>query len=541
MRAHAALLLAGAIACASHKPHTTTAGTLIAEGAGQALTVAPSSGAAVYLREPTHPEGKIMPPDAFLGALMLRSPDGAMHRLAGGVTNLGGDIAFSADGQRVAFLADFSFESHLGNLGVAPVASGAVQVLDEGASYFGFSPDGRSLGSIVDGTLRLRSDRLSKPLEVDHGVATFEFAGNEAVIYRRRSSEGGDLLFFRPFADGRSQLIARRVADYLYEPRAGAIAYTLQTDDGTTLLHLLAGLGRIDRLLGTNVPSFRFSPNGRHLAYIADATSHYLEGDLFVAAVEGGPAVLLGKRAGDYRFAPGGDRTRLAFISEYFESLRAGKLALWDEAAGVLPQSAPVADSVRVFSWSKSGQWFGYLKRVTQPLYTEQLLLVSTAESCPGRAVCKVVPHLVGEGIYAFDFTPDEKQVLYKTACTRGGEACDLLATPTAPQPMKTLPDGGLIPPGGRRLASGIDDYDVSPDGLWLLLTFKNPTGNTADLAVIPLGEQSLPRYVDFRIEPHPRWTPANRLLYLVNAPKRAGLYEADPSKAVPLRTDSRQ
>src|SRR5262249_16642227 len=151
-------------------------------------------------------------------------------------------------------------------------------------------------------------------------------------------------------------------------------------DDGTTALHLLAGLGKVDRLLGTNVPSFRFSPNGRHLAYVADATSHYLEGNLFVAAVEGGTPALLGKRAGEYRFAPAGDRTRLAFVSEYFETLRAGKLGLWDEGAGVLPQSAPVADSVRVFGWSKSGQWLGYLKRVTQPMYTEQLLLASMAE-----------------------------------------------------------------------------------------------------------------------------------------------------------------
>jgi hypothetical protein len=182
----------------------------------------------------------------------------------------------------------------------------------------------------------------------------------------------------------------------------------------------------------------------------------------------------------------------------------------------------------------------GYLKRVTQPMYTEQLLLASMAESCRGHSVCSVVPHIIGEGIYAFDFTPDEKQVLYKTACTRGGEACDLLAMSTTPEPAKPLPDGGAGLPSGRRLANGIDDYDVSPDQSWLWITFKNPTGNTADLAVIPLDTQSLPRYVDFKIEPHPRWMPSGKLLYLVNSPKRAGLYEADPSQAVPLRTDSR-
>jgi hypothetical protein len=535
------LLAAASLCCSSRKSGPTSAGRLIFEGAGQALNVASLGGAAVYLREPSHPAGKLMPPDAYLGSLMLLATDGSIHRLGGDVTNLVGDVTFSPDGQRVAFLADFSFETHLGTLAEATNVNGVVQMLEKGTSYFGFSADGRSVGAIVDGTLRLRSDSLAHPVEVDRSVATFEFAGNDGLIYRRRSSEGGDLLFYRPIVGGKPQLIARRVADYLYEPKTGAIAYTLQSEDGTTALHLVSSPGKEDRLLGTNAPSFRFSPNGRHLAYVADATSHYLEGNLFIASVEGGPPALLGKRAGEYRFAPAGDRTRLAFVYEYYETIRSGKFALWDEAMGVLPVIAPVADSVRVFSWSKSGQHLGYLKRVTQPLYTEQLLLLSTAESCPERSPCKPKPHLLGEGIYAFDFTPDERLVLYKTACTREGEACDLLAMSSEPEPPKPLPDGGVVLSAGRKLASGIDDYDVSPDGNWLWITFKNAVGNTADLAVIPMEKQSLPRYVDFKVEPHPRWRPSGTLLYLVNSPKRAGLYEAEPAKATALRTDGRR
>ena len=533
------LLLAAGLGCSSRKPHSASVGRVVIEGAGQALNVASAGGAAVYLREPSHPEGKLMPPDAYLGSLTLLAPDGSVHRLGGEVTNLGGDIAFSSDGLRLAFLADFSFDTHVGTLAETTTVDGKTQPLDRGTSYFGFSPDGRSLGAIVDGALRLGSDRVAHPIDVDRGVATFEFAGNDGLIYRKRSSEGGDLLIRRPFDGGSSRVIAHRVADYVYEPQTGAIAYTLQSDDGTTALHLVSG--KDDRLLGTNVPSFRFSPNGRQLAYVADATSHYLEGNLFVAWVEGGAPALLGKRAGEYRFAPAGDRTRLAFIYEYFEQIRSGKFALWDEATGVLPIIAPVADSVRVFSWSRGGQRLGYLKRVTQPLYTEQLLLLTMSETCADRGPCKPKPHPVGDGIYAFDFTPDERLVLYKTACTRGGEACDLLAMSTDPEPLKALADGGSPLPVGRKLVAGIDDYDVSPDGAWLWITFKNPLGNTADLAVIPIAEQSLPRYVDFKVEPHPRWKPNGMLLYVVNAPKRAGLYEADPAKAVPLRVDARR
>jgi hypothetical protein len=151
---------------------------------------------------------------------------------------------------------------------------------------------------------------------------------------------------------------------------------------------------------------------------------------------------------------------------------------------------------------------------------------------------------LVGEAIYAFDFTPDEKAMLYKTECTRGGEACELMSVPTSAPSMPQAPnprDGGPAPvvaknPNARKLVSAVDDYDFSPDGKWLWVTFKNAIGETVDLAVIPAQGESLPRYVDFKIEAGPRWTAAGKIAYVVNNPKRAGLYEADPAAARPLK-----
>ena len=200
----------------------------------------------------------------------------------------------------------------------------------------------------------------------------------------------------------------------------------------------------------------------------------------------------------------------------------------------------PIADSARVFGFSPSGRYLGYLKRVFKPAYTEQLMLLQLG--APGTALGDT--KLVGEAIYAFDFTPDEKAMLYKTDCTRGGEACELMSVPTSAPSMTQAPsarDGGAIPavaknPNARKLVSAVDDYDFSPDGKWLWVSFKNAIGETVDLAVIPAEGESLPRYVDFKVEPGPRWTAQNRIAYVVNNPKRAGLYEADPAVAQPLK-----
>lgn len=499
-------------------------GARLVEGGGQALVVAPHAAAALYLRSPAHPTGKLMPPDAYLGELSLVSPDNSVHSLGRAVTNLTGNLAFSADGRKVAFLDNFSFAGHQGDLVLADLATGSLKPVAADVGYFGFAPQGSTLGYIASATGVLKvgpGDASDQVIEAQ--VATFEFLGDD-VLYRLRSTAGGAL---RRAALGKAaaQTIAVKVGDYQVSPDGKSVAYSIANRDGTSDLHVTRW-GAADRKLGEEVTSFHFSPDGKSIAYVAGLDPHKLLGDLFIAEVERDTAPQrLGKAAGTYRFSADG---RLGFIHDYYEPTRAGKFSLWDPIHGTVL----VADSARVFGFSPSGRSLGFLKRVFKPLYTEQLMLLPLG--APGAPLAEA--RLIGEGIYAFDFTPDEKAILYKADCTREGEACDLMSVPTD-APAMPLTDGGTGKnPLARKLVSGVDDYDFSPDGKWLWITFKEQIGHTVDLAVIPSQGESLPRYIDFKAEPGPRWTQAGKLTYLVDNPKRAGLYEADPALAQPLK-----
>ncbi|HUB08870.1 MAG TPA: hypothetical protein VMB50_17815 [Myxococcales bacterium] len=516
-----ALLALALAACAQPSatagaPHV---GVRLVEGAGQDLTPAPAGGAATYLREPHHPEGPLMPPDAFLGELTLVGEDGKPRALGAGATNLAGSVLFSPDGQWLAYLTHFDFSTHTGQLSLVSVAGGEPRALAPGVSFFGFSPDGKNLAYVAAGRLSLLALAGGEPATVADGVATFEFsADGRAVLYRTRSSDGAALVLAPVAAGGKAPTpVARHVADYQFDRKGQAIAYTLETPDRLPELHLWKG--GAERLIATAAPSFAFSSDGRYLAFVAGVSASYLEGDTYVVAVDGGAPQRIGKRAGTYVFSP--DGSQLAFLHEYYDRSRTGKLAVWNPGRGTVE----VAPFVRLFGWSHRGGALAWLQTVTRPLYTEQLHLAPAAAPAAGR--------FIGQAIYSFDFSPDDKELLFKTACVSGGQACDLMEVPTDAAAAKVThgPDGGLLPEKAVRVAAGLSDYDFSPDGHWLWLTFTNPTGHTVDVAVIPNGEWSLPRYVDRGAEPHPRWLAGGKVAYLVNTPKRPGLYEADPAQ----------
>ena len=524
-------LLVGLCACARAAP-SPRAGERRAPGPGRDLLAAPRTGAAVYLRAPRHPEGPLIPADVWLGELTLVPPAGPVRALGIGATNLAGEVVFSPDGRSVAFLRHFDLATHQGELALADLGSTGTRSLAAAASYFGYSPDGRFLGYVEGGRLWLAELRGGNPRKVGDSVATFEFSSDgQAVLYRRLSAAGSELILAASDGAHPSTTVARGVADYRFDRKGQAIAYTVESADQLPELHLWKG-GR-ERLLGTGAPSFEFSPDGRILAYVAGVSARYLEGDLFAIEVEGGKPQRIGQHAGSYSFSPEGSRVvRLAFLRDYYDQARSGKLALWSPGQPV----RAVANSVRLFGWSHHGGELAYLETVTHPLYTQELFLLSVEGGAAAgpAAGAGPAPRFIGQAIYSFDFTPDDERLLFKTACTTGGEACDLLSVPTssATELATSATDGGVVGPKPTRVVAGVSDYDYSPDGRWIWVTFANPISHSFDLAVIPAKVWSLPRYVDRRVDSHPRWLADGRLAYLVSEPRRAGVYVADPSKA---------
>jgi hypothetical protein len=528
MRLCAALSLLCLAACGSpsHSSSQLHVGQKLVDGAGQDLLSAAGGGAAAYVREPVHPKGPLIPEDAFIGELVLIAADGQQRSLGSGVTNLPGSMLFSPDGRYLAFLRHFDFASHLGELVVADVRGGDPKPLTTATSFFGFSPDSRNLAYVSGGRLwvmPLAAGVSGPATKLGDGVATFEFsADGQTLLSRQRSSDGAELVLRQVGGDHLATTVAKHVADYKFDQKGQAIAYTLETPDRLPELHLWkAGA---ERLLGTGAPSFSFAPDGRSLAFVAGVSASYIEGDIYVVAVDGGTAQRLGKRAGAYLFSP--DGTRLGFLHDFYDQAHSGKLAVWSAAGGV----QEITDVVRLFGWSHRGGYFAWLKTVTHPLYTERLYLSPAAKPAEGR--------FVGQAIYSFDFTPDDKDLLFKTDCVSGGAACDLMEVPTdAAQAEKQViphaPDGGLIPEKATRVAAGLSDYDYSADNKWMWLAFTSPMGHVIDLAVIPTSEWSLPRYIDHGAEPHPRWLSNGKVAYLINSPKKAGFYVADPAQAV--------
>jgi hypothetical protein len=521
-----------ACACQRQAPPRSV-GRQLVEGGAQGLMAAPAGGALVFLLDPEHPTGPLIPSDALLGTVTLVSADGSVHVLGRGGTNLAGAFLFSRDGRWLAYLSGFDFATHLGRLSLASsLGSSPPRELVASTGYFGFSPDNKWLGYVAAGRLMMVATAGGEPIELAEGVGTFEFSpDSQAMIYRHSVEHGGELVSRSLGPERRTTHIASGVADYLVDEAQGSVAYTVFDASHVPELHVWRS-GQ-ERRLGTGVPGFKFSPDGRWLAFVSGIDSKHKEvpfdfsgakGDLFLAAVDGVAAPLkIGSRIEGYRFSPSG--RELAFLDGYDEQSRSGKLTVWKAPTAIVP----LAGGVPLFGWSHTGKYLAYLQRVIRPLYTERLLLSRTDDLCAGTGCVSRAPRDFGTAVYAFDFSPDDDKLLFKTACASEGLSCDLMAAPAmgpASTP-KPLADGGIAPERGERLAMAIEDYDYSPDGHWLSLSFADPTGHRVDLAVVPSGEFALPRYIDTKVEPHSRWLANGSIAYLVNGSKRRGLFVA--------------
>jgi len=505
-RTLAALALAAAAACARAPERPAGIGRRVAGGVAQGLRPSPDGAWLAFLDRCARPPGPLVPLGVVACDLeVVPAAGGTVERVAEGVTSLPAGFAWSPDGRGLAALAGYDHAEGRGAV-VLWRPGGETRRLAGSAGFYAFTPGGE-LGFVSQGQLFLvRGDEVV-PVAGATGVATFEAsprpggAGPDMLV-RRQSGAGGELLFVKGTAV-RGRASAAPAGDYAFSPSGDRVAFTARKGDGWDLLVGAAGDGSAGRV-GSRVQSFAFSRDGSAIAFLADLAPGRA-GDLWVAP-SGAPAVRLGERVGEFRWATAA--LRLAWLQDFEAHVRAGALAVG--GPGMKP--AVVGHNVTAYEMAPDGTRVAFLEHVTAGGYSVDLKVAPVAEGTRAATVAR--------GVFGFDFAPGGSALYYRAGCVRNAEACDLFAVPA-----EGLPAGKAA----RRVADGVKSFDFdrrNPDRL--LLAWARKDSVTLDLAVWEGGKltavdrAALPGSAAF-LPPDSR-----RVAYVVADPKRAGVYVAE-------------
>lgn len=502
---HAAAAILLAAAC-SRSEAPAGLGRRVAASQAEALRPSPDGQFLAYLDACAPLSQRGVPPGTSVCDLrVVPATGGEPVRVARGITTLPGSFAWAAEGHVLAALEGFDLGAGAGQL-VAWTPGGPPRQLGEGVSYWAFAPRGRLLGFSWRGQLHLwRPGAGAEPVEGATGVAAFAFhpegeAGAPLLLARRALQAGGELLAVTP---GRKLVVLGGPAgDYAFSPPGDRIAFTERSGDGHDL-HLVRAspLGAKGAALGEGVAAFSFSRDGAALAYLAGVAPGR-QGDLFAVPGAGRPE-RLARGVGELRWAQAA--LRLAWLEQYDPRVRAGTLATG------LPGQAPrvLGRNVSAYDLAPDGRSIAFLEHVTQGGYSVDLRRARLEPEGPAETVAR--------GVFGFDFAPDGKAIWYRAGCTRNGEACDLYAVGPSP---------GEEP---HRMAEGVKSFEFDRRaGQRLLLGWSRQDRVALDLGlweggkITAIDRSAVPGSAFF-LGPDSR-----RVAYLLNDPKRPGVYVAE-------------
>jgi hypothetical protein len=509
--------IAAAAGCAAAKDPPPGLGTPVARGPVRAYAAAPDGAWLAFLEGCRDARSAVLPPQtASCDLRVVSARGGEARRVAEAVTTLPHGLAWSADGA-LAALASYDYASASGTL---VVWRGAEAVsLAPGVTFHGFGPGGE-LGFVAAGKLSLLLPREAAPRVVkgaDH-VASFELspeafatcAGVDPRRVRLAAREvraaGGRLLVAGCDLGQAAPLEAGQVGDYGFSRSSALLAYTVQHEGGAELRLVRTGGDRASWTAGKGARSFVFSPSGKTLAFLADATPGK-QGNLYLAPA-GVKAALVAKEVGELAWAR--DAERLAWLERYEPRVRSGTLAVG--GPGLAPRK--IADNVSDVELSPDGQHVAFLQHTTRGGYSVDLGLAHL--DAPKEAS----PAAVAQGVFGFAFSPDGRWLYYRTRCVRNAEACDL----------ERIPAAGL-PPGAKpeQVAPGLKSFEFDPrDPGRLLVTWQRMDMVALDVAVWSGGKLTS---IDTYVAPGSArflGPDSRRVGYVVLHPRRQGLYVAE-------------
>ncbi len=510
----AALILAGCKS--SRKVVYQGEGKVVAAGPAREVIVAPNGSAVGWLAAPdlARDKGFNASDHLYIGTATF-SAMGAPVTLGRGVTTLPGAFFFSPSGAQVGAITEWSFKRQTGALVIGDVDRSSARQVGKQVSFFGFSPDGGLLGFVDENSLMVGpADGSAPPSKVAEEIATFEFAPDgESLIARRRALGGGQLVYVALSEGAEPRVIGERVADYRWAPDGSGIAFTSRNDRSTTDLFVTTPDGKA-RQVGQGVPTFRFSGDGKHLAFIGDISHTKQFGDLFLLAQGSEKAAKLGEGVTEMGFDPTG--ARIGWLNRYSAQSRGGTLT-WAFTSGK-HEPHEVGPNVPSFIWSHDGRHLAYVQRQLEEIFSIDLFLASADDEAGGEgAVTKVA-----QGVFGYSFSGDDRRLFMRTECTRNGRACTLRAV-----------DVEKPADSATTIARAIHTYEpANEDESILLVTYARTDADALDLAVVPADGSQKPRMLDQRVLAGTRVLRDKdpKIAYAVLEPGRLGVYLADVS-----------
>jgi hypothetical protein len=442
---------------------------------------------------------------------------GAATKIAAGVTTLPQGVEWRPDGKALVAMADYDHAAAAADLVLWDGA--AARKLAGGVTFHGYGAGGE-LGFVGGGklTVLLPDEAAPRAVAGADRVSSFDLAPVEPrscqgadrllvrLVARRSQAAGGELLAAGCELDRATVLERAHVGDYAFSRTAPVLAYTAQEKDGAVLRVVQTASRLVKTDLGKGVRTFALGPDGRTVAFVADAAPGK-QGDLHVAA-PGKKDVLLARDVGELAWAA--RAPRLAWLERYDPRVRSGTLGVQD-AAGA-PRT--VASSVSDLELAPDGAHVAFLQHTSRGGYSVDLGVAAFDPA--GVATTR----RIATGVFGFAFSPDAQWLYYRTRCVRNAEACDL----------ERVPAGGPAPGAApERIAEGVKSFEFDPrDPGRLLLGWQR-----ADLVALDLGvwERGKLTRVDSAVLPGSArflGPDSRRLAYVVASPKRQGVYVAE-------------
>ena len=514
-----ALIAAGCSRGKGSAPAPEGLGRRVHEGAVRALAPSPGGAALAFLNgcEEVRNAQFLPPRTARCDLRVVPAAGGAAVKVAAGVTTLPQGVAWRPDGQALVAMADYDHAAAAADLVLWDGAT--ARTLAGGVTFHGYGANGE-LGFVGGGRLMVLLPGEPAPRAVAGAdrVASFDVspvdpracAGEDRplirLVARRSQVAGGELLAAGCALDRVEVLERAHVGDYGFSKAAPVLAYTAQEKDGAVLRLVQTARSVAKTDLGRGVRTFTLGPDGRTVAFVADAAPGR-QGDLHVGA-PGKKDVLLARDVGEFAWAS--RAPRLAWLERYDPRVRAGTLGV--QGADGAPRT--VASNVSDLELSSDGTHVAYLQHTTRGGYSVDLGLASLD---PANAT---TARTVATGVFGFAFSPDGRWLYYRNRCVRNAEACDL----------ERIPAGGLAPgAAAERIAVGVKSFEFDPvDPGRLLLGWQR-----ADLVALDIGvwEQGRLTRVDSAVLPGSvqfLGPDSRRIAYVVTSPKRQGVYVAE-------------